>query len=185
MILTFCIIHRYKLPRVLAFTAESFDSTAISAFAQLYAMRTYVEHANQDDKFFAELLGSSVGLQRHTHLVVFTGKLQEDSLVVPSSSTGKRLMGPSHFQITAKEYLWMHKNIAPFGEQIPLQCPACGRIMSLHIQGKPKQGLQETKSVIVCEGSDCKYSKVILAPKGLSLPNVRDAGQWGVMTRDT
>ncbi|KAL6298892.1 hypothetical protein BKA93DRAFT_753804 [Sparassis latifolia] len=109
---------RYKLPRVLAFTAPALSSI----------------RATVGDLLMSELLASSGPLGRHSRVILLEGTTQDRVISRGDATTGdldkarrKRARAES-YKLTISEYIWDHPRISPYGNRVPMQCDTCLRL---------------------------------------------------------
>ncbi|GBE86306.1 hypothetical protein SCP_0901850 [Sparassis crispa] len=125
---------RYKLPRVLAFTAPVLSSISAAPFFFGFVRRVFIEGATVGDLLMSELLASSGPLGRHSRVILLEETTQDRVISRGDATTGdldkarrKRAWAES-YKLTISEYIWDHPRISPYGNRVPMQCDTCLRL---------------------------------------------------------
>jgi hypothetical protein len=107
------------LDHLVAFTATKLHPILLTAFLVDYAQRVLVEGFTLNESF--ELILSSIAhaaLARHSTVVHFYPK----TLIVPLPLG---LSTINHTAIQAREFIFAHEKLRPWGQKIPICCAIC------------------------------------------------------------
>ena len=148
---------RLSATHTFAFATERLQPVLTAQFFQAFALRHLLEGATISGPVMAALLEQSVSLARHSAVWHVFRPLGSEELAI-------------------REYKWTHPTIRPHGEDIGLQCPACGSLSCR--QGK----MHHDQSVTVrCKKKDCQWKRNYPAPAGAQPLNAVE-GVWTVRT---
>ena len=136
-----------------AFVTKHLQPFLTTQFFQAFALCHLLEGATLSAQVMAALLKQSSSLAHHSaiwHISHPTGEME----------------------LMLCEYRWMHPTMRPYGEDIRLQCPACGSLSSRQAK------THYDKSVTVsCKKKDCHWKHTYVAPQGAEPLNATE-GIW-------
>ena len=139
-----------------AFTADTVQPAFVAPLFNMFVLRHYYERADVGNgKALAEMAGASTILARHTNIVMLH---REDKV-------SKRLK--------VLECIWVHSTSRPGGQEIPIQCPGCGALMSYNIVQKSK-----SKSEGKCQRSSCGHEMDFVLEEGFNTVKAGEGGTW-------
>jgi hypothetical protein len=133
---------RFQFNHLIAFTVDGLIPSLLSSFMLDMAHRVIVE--NHDASTFMQgLLQSSPIAARHTSII---------HLMVTDNSVNGRL------------YTWAKRQIRPWGERLPAQCPACLSFRSLQIKTTSTGPATFKCTGKTVAGRSCEHLHVVNSP---------------------
>jgi hypothetical protein len=135
------------------FSAECLIPTLLCSFFLDLAQKLVVESLSIDDQFMSTFLQPSYVLARHSSVIHIK---RDDKGAIRSS-----------------KYVWAHRDMQPWGQPLPAQCPQC---KSFRSWGKRKntQSTAEFRCEAKRKQGDCNYLFVVEQPGNI----VRSKGDW-------
>ena len=107
--------------------------------------------------FLWQCLQQSIGLRQHTRVIILHGV----------SNSGYQA-------VRADEFFWYSVKVAPGGISLPVQCPTCGRLMSLKTSTNRRMPDMEAVVTISCSVKECVFQLVRTMPPGTTYPSIDD-----------
>lgn len=147
-----------KATRVIAFAATAVQAVLTGPFFISFAYRVYIEGVPLSDSTISTLLDQSIFLGRHTAVWIFSRH--------PSSIAGT---------LTVSVYKWTEETIRPYGEDIGLQCTACGGLSC-------RKGSADDQFTITVKCESCTFAFKVKRPEGQV--KLKRKGEKGIWTRN-
>ena len=141
---------------IFAFTADGLIPSILSSFLVDVAQRVIVEGFDIS-KFLFQFLDNAPFVARHTAIIHLANK--------PGGG------------VVGRKYIWSHKNIQPWGQQLPSQCQEC---WSFRPWDQGKQAMNGVDMVFRCsgkkfDGSNCSNKLHFRKPEALGQSH---SGNW-------
>lgn len=122
-------------------------------------MKHYIEGVTLDHAKIAELLQSALFMHRHTAVLMMTRQAP---------------VGSADDSMASVEFKWHHPTIRPWGNEVPRQCPECGRL------GFMKFNQDRHIINIQCKADDCSFSMSYVRARDTDSVKVGNLGEWMV-----